>query len=68
MRERVRRVRRLSRIFLFLSSAIMVVSCASEKPPLVDDPDTKHEGLMPWNKQEKWETSGGQLSGITDHR
>lgn len=68
MRERVLRVRQLVLIFLFLSSAIMVVSCAHEKPALVDDPDSKHEGQMPWNRQEKWETQGGQLSGITDRR
>jgi hypothetical protein len=54
--------------FLLLCFAIMAVSCAHEKPALVEDPDSKHEGQMPWNRQEKWETQGGQLSGITDRR
>ncbi len=45
----------------------MVVSCAAEKPPLVSDPTSKQEGVMPWNKQEPWETSG-QMGGITDRR
>ena len=47
----------------------MLVSCASQKDnvTLVQDPDAKQEGAMPWNKQEKWET-GGQFANMTDHR
>ena len=47
-----------------------LVSCASQKEnvALVKDPDAKQEGAMPWNKQEKWEGSGGQLANMTDHR
>jgi hypothetical protein len=47
--------------------AIILVSCASDKPALVNDPDAKHESLVPWNKQESWET-GGQFAGMTDRR
>jgi hypothetical protein len=46
----------------------MFVSCASNKQqPLVNDPNASHESVMPWNKQEPWETSG-QMGGITDRR
>jgi outer membrane biogenesis lipoprotein LolB len=53
--------------FLLLVAATLFVSCAHEKPALVDDPDAKKEGQMPWNKQEKWETEG-QLPGGSDRR
>jgi hypothetical protein len=53
--------------FFLIASCAVFVSCAHEKPALVDDPDSKHEGQMPWNKQEKWETQG-QMAGITDRR
>ena len=49
----------------------MLVSCATqrEQVALVNDPDAaKHESMIPWNKQEKWETQGGQLAGMTDRR
>ena len=54
---------------LLLVVAGVLVSCASQKDnvALVNDPDAKPEGAMPWNKQEKWET-GGQFSNLTDHR
>jgi hypothetical protein len=53
-------------VLLFMAGAL--VSCATHKDPaLVNDPDSKQESLIPWNKQEKWET-GGQLSGVTDRR
>jgi len=60
-------LRRFVFSFLLLAAAALFASCASEKPALVDDPDSKHEGQMPWNKQEKWETQG-QMGGITDRR
>ena len=49
--------------------ATLFVSCASDKQQvaLVKDPDEKPEGMIPWNKQEKWETQN-QLGGITDRR
>jgi hypothetical protein len=47
----------------------LFVSCATqkEKVALVNDPDEKKEGMIPWNKQEKWETQA-QFGGITDRR
>lgn len=45
------------------------VSCATKKKNvvLVQDPDDQKEGSIPWNKQEKWETSGA-MGGVTDRR
>lgn len=56
-------------IAVLFATAAMLVSCASQKEQvvLVDDPDSKHESMIPWNKQEKWETEG-QLAGMTDRR
>ena len=47
-----------------------IVSCAStmETPRLVADPDDHGDSAIPWNKQEKWETAGGQLTEFTDRR
>ena len=47
-----------------------IVSCAStnEPPLLVADPDDHGDSAIPWNKQEKWETAGGQLQEFTDRR
>ena len=67
MRDLLLNFRRLVFSSLLLAAAALFTSCASEKPALVDDPDSKHEGQMPWNKQEKWETQG-QMAGITDRR
>jgi hypothetical protein len=55
---------------LFCALAITIASCAStqETPRLVDDPDDRGDSAIPWNKQEKWETAGGQLSEFTDRR
>jgi hypothetical protein len=54
---------------LLLAGTTIFVSCASQKEQvrLVNDPDDQHESTIPWNKQEKWETSG-QFAGMTDRR
>lgn len=54
---------------LLAVGAMLFVSCASEKQQvaLVNDPDAKPEGMIPWNKQEKWETQS-QMGGVTDRR
>jgi hypothetical protein len=54
---------------LLIAAASTLVSCATNKEDvrLVKDPDEKQDTLMPWNKQEKWET-GGQLANMTDRR
>ena len=54
---------------LLLATATTFASCATQKdaPRLVDDPDDHRESVMPWNKQEKWET-GAEVAGMTDRR
>ena len=64
----VRKIRKGIASAVLLIAATTLVSCASQKQQVVvDDPDSKHESMVPWNKQEKWETSG-QFAGMTDHR
>ena len=55
---------------LLCALAIAIASCASTKEPvrLVNDPDDHGDSAIPWNKQEKWETAGGQLKEFTDRR
>jgi hypothetical protein len=55
---------------LLCALAITIASCAStnEQPRLVADPDDHGDSAIPWNKQEKWETAGGQLQEFTDRR
>jgi len=69
MLAQIRKLRRPIAGFLLLAAAATLISCASQKHDvtLVNDPDAKPEGAMPWNKQEKWET-GGQFANMTDHR
>jgi hypothetical protein len=64
----VRKIRKgIASAVLFIA-ATTLVSCASQKQQVVvDDPDSKHESMVPWNKQEKWETQG-QFAGMTDRR
>jgi hypothetical protein len=61
------RLRRFLFSFLLFVAATLFVSCAHQKPTLVDDPDAKKEGQIPWNKQEKWETEGN-MPGGSDRR
>jgi len=69
MLAQIRKQERKIAVALLLVAAGMLASCASQKEnvALVNDPDAKPEGAMPWNKQEKWE-SGGQFANMTDHR
>jgi hypothetical protein len=69
MLAQIRKQERKIAVALLLVAAGMLASCASQKEnvALVNDPDAKAEGAMPWNKQEKWE-SGGQFANMTDHR
>ena len=59
--------RDIASVLLLLVAAALGACAKDEQPSLVDDPATKHESVMPWNKQEKWETQG-QIGGITDRR
>ncbi len=69
MLGRIRNLKGAIRTLLLLGLTSTFVSCASQKDDvaIVQDPDAKHESMIPWNKQEKWETQA-QLGGITDRR
>jgi hypothetical protein len=69
MLARIRKHRSKISAALLLVAAALFASCASQKEQvaLVKDPDDKPDSVIPWNKQEKWE-SQTQLGGITDRR
>ncbi len=69
MLAQIRKHERKVAAVLLLAAAGILASCASEKEnvALVKDPDAKQEGALPWNKQEKWESSG-QFANFSDHR
>jgi hypothetical protein len=69
MLAQIRKQEKKIAALLLLAAASTLVSCASQKEhvALVNDPDAKPESVMPWNKQEKWET-GGQFANFSDHR
>lgn len=54
---------------LLLTTGFLCVSCASERNvAVVSDPtEGKEQSMIPWNKQEKWESTGN-LGNITDRR
>lgn len=54
---------------VLLAGVSSMVSCTTprDQVKLVKDPDEKAESMLPWNRQEKWETQG-QFSGMTDRR
>jgi hypothetical protein len=53
---------------LLFAFATSMVSCATHQDVrLVSDPDDRRESVIPWNKQESWET-GSQFAGMTDRR
>jgi len=70
MLAQIRKLRRLVASLLLLAAATSLISCASQKDQvaLIKDPDAKPESQMPWNKQEKWETGGGQFANFSDKR
>jgi hypothetical protein len=69
MLAQIHKQKRKIAVVLLFAAASILVSCATQKEhvALVNDPDAKPESVMPWNKQEKWET-GGQFANMTDHR
>jgi hypothetical protein len=69
MLAQILNLRRKAATALFFVTAVMLVSCASQKEQvaLVKDPDAHNESQIPWNKQEKWET-GAAMAGMTNTR
>jgi len=68
MLAQVRSLRTIVVPVLLCALVVAMTSCATQKETaLVQDPDDHHDSVMPWNKQEKWET-GGQFQAMTDRR
>ena len=69
MQGQIRKLKSKIACALLCAGVSLFVSCASQKErvALVKDPDEKADSMIPWNKQEKWETQS-QLGGITDRR
>jgi hypothetical protein len=54
---------------LLCAFVVALTSCATQQETaLVQDPDDRHDSSIPWNKQEPWETAGGQFANMTDRR
>jgi hypothetical protein len=60
----------ISRLLLLASLTVLAGACATQKAPplLVNDPDSKPESNLPWNKQEKWEVAGQLPSQLGEGR
>jgi hypothetical protein len=68
MLAQVRNLRRIIVPVLLCALVIAITSCATQKETaLVKDPSDRHDSVIPWNKQEPWETQG-QFAGMTDRR
>ncbi len=64
----IRNLRTIIVPVLLCAFVVGMSSCATQKETaLVSDPDNRHDSMIPWNKQEKWET-GGQFANMTDRR
>jgi hypothetical protein len=69
MLAQVRNFRTIVVPVLLCAFVVAMTSCATQKETaLVKDPDAPgHDSMIPWNKQESWETQG-QFAGMTDRR
>ena len=69
MLAQVRNLRTIVVPVLLCAFMVAMTSCATaqKQTALVNDPDDRHDSMIPWNKQEKWETTG-QFAGMTDRR
>jgi len=69
MLAQVRNLRTIVVPVLLCAFVVAMTSCATtqKQTALVNDPDDRHDSMIPWNKQEKWETTG-QFAGMTDRR
>ncbi len=55
-----------AKLAAFAFTAMAFASCATKpEPQLVSDPSRGPESALPWNKQEKWESTG-QLGPMAD--
>jgi hypothetical protein len=68
MLAQIRNLRTIVVPVLLCAFMVAMTSCATQKQTaLVNDPDDRHDSMIPWNKQEQWETTG-QFAGMTDRR
>jgi hypothetical protein len=69
MLAQIRNLRTIVVPVLLCAFVVAMTSCATQKETaLVKDPDAAgHDSMIPWNKQESWETQG-QFAGMTDRR
>jgi len=68
MLAQIRNLRTIVVPVLLCAFVVGMSSCATQKETaLVKDPDDRHDSMIPWNKQEQWETTG-QFAGMTDRR
>ena len=68
MLAQVRNLRTFVVPLLLCAFVVGMTSCATQKDTaLVKDSNNGHDSLIPWNKQESWETQG-QFAGMTDRR
>lgn len=65
-----KRTKFISRLLLLVCVAILGGACATQKEPprLVNDPNSKPESSLPWNKQEKWEIGAGIPGALGESR
>ena len=59
-----------SRLLLLAAVTVLGAACATQKDPprLVNDPTSKPESSLPWNKQEKWEIGAGIPGALGESR
>ena len=68
MLAQVRNLRTFVVPLMLCAFVVGMTSCATQKETaLVKDSNNGHDSLIPWNKQESWETQG-QFAGMTDRR
>jgi len=68
MLAQIRNLRTIVVPVLLCAFVVGMSSCATQKETALGrDPDDRHDSQIPWNKQEKWETTG-QFAGMTDRR
>ncbi len=62
----IRSRRRVRCLALALFATLLFSSCATEKPrtALINDPDSRDESSIPWNKPAKWESGANIPGGI----
>ena len=56
---------RAANLALLAGAALTLGSCATKQPPPLVSDGSGRESQLPWNKQEKWESTG-QAGALAD--